>query len=196
MLFADNPTTGKSGLMSFGPIDTSNTGQPFTAAGGPMSSTNEFNLPKSADELRSKFAALTVQTTPEQAQAVLDFIKKVSAGTPLDWYRVFSYNCTTVCRDAAKAAGLLPADSGQIAPEGLWGIVFQNYAKMRSYTRFSLLPCASPTVSLLTIKNRKGEDYGNPRFGMNTFDFVMHRLIGGCVESWDPKSNTLHGCIR
>jgi hypothetical protein len=53
------------------------------------------DLPQSADDLRSNFAALTIQTTPEQAQAVLDFIKNVSANTPEGWYRVLSENCTT-----------------------------------------------------------------------------------------------------
>ena len=63
MLFANNPQTGESGMMSFGPVDSSNSGRFFTALNGPMSSTNAYDLPKTADELRSNYAALSIQTT-------------------------------------------------------------------------------------------------------------------------------------
>lgn len=194
MLFANNPKTGQSGLMSFGPADSSNSGRFFTALNGPMSSTNQYDLPQSADDLRSNFAALTIQTTPEQAQAVLNFIKNVSANTPEDWYRVLSENCTTVCRDAAKAVGILPPDAGSITPYGLWSTLFQKYAKNPTYSTFSSLPYASPTFSIMNIQDKKGVDYGNPRFGMNTFDFIMLQLKSNCVDTWDPNTNTLHGC--
>ena len=196
MLFANNPQSGESGMMSFGPVDSSNSGRFFTALNGPMSSTNTYDLSKTADELRSNYAALSIQTTPEQAQEVLNLIKSTSASTPEDLYRVLSKNCTTVCRDALKAVGALPSDSGNITPFGLWSTLFQKYAKNPTYSSFSSLPYASPSFSIMNIQNQKGVDYGSPRFGMNTFDFIMLQLKSHCTESWDPKTNTLHGCIQ
>ena len=194
MLFANDPTTGKSGMMSFGPVDSSNSGRFFTALNGPMSSTNTYDLPATADDLRNGFAALTIQTSPDQAQAVLSFIKNISANTPNDLYRVLSTNCTTVCRDAMKAIGVLPPNAGSITPFALWSTLFQKYAKNPTYSTFSSLPYSSPSFSLMNVQNQKGVDYGNPSFGMNTFDFIMLQLRSNCTESWDPSTNTLHGC--
>jgi hypothetical protein len=61
-----------------------------------MSATASFDLPQSVDDLRAGYAALSIQTTPEEAQDVINYIKNLpSSGAD---YKLFSKNCATVCR--------------------------------------------------------------------------------------------------
>jgi hypothetical protein len=82
MLFANNPTSGESALVSFGPksqnwVEGPDPRIPNVVFGRDVNGTMSFDLPKNVDELRQKYAALTITTTPEQAQeVVVDFIKR------------------------------------------------------------------------------------------------------------------------
>jgi hypothetical protein len=157
--------------MSFGPKDESMGNLAIVGAGGPVASTTSFGLPQSADDLRANFTALSIQTTPEQAQEVLTFIKNFSP-TSND-YRLYSENCTTVCRDALKALGLVPQDNMNISPDAFWKTVFKLYAQNTAWNRFLKSVGQAPIYP--------GRDLGNPRFGMNTFDFVALQRQKACV---------------
>jgi RHS repeat-associated protein len=185
MLFANDPTTGESGMMSFGEVDSSFSGKLLTATGTPMSATTSFELPQSADDLRAGFAALSIQTTPEQAQDVLNYIKNFPmSGAD---YKLLSKNCTTVCRDALKAIGLIPKKNSNITPKGLWKTVFNRYSKNNFENRFSKFFGSVPSAT--------GIDYGNPRFGTDTFDTIIYELtFRRCSDTWDPATNTLTAC--
>jgi RHS repeat-associated protein len=162
-LFANNPQTGESALISFGPRDESTAGSVITALGGTQESTKMFNWPQSADDLRQNYAALSIQTTPEQAQEVINFIKNLDPSNIN--YKLFSQNCTTVCRDALKAIGLLPGNTRNITPVGLWENVFSRYARpLTGFQNWLYNNGYTP--------HNRGTDYGNPRFGVNTFDFL------------------------
>jgi RHS repeat-associated protein len=184
MLFANNPQTGESAMMSFGELDSSVSGRLLTGTGTSMSSTKTFDWPQSADDLRQNFAALSIQTTPEEAQDVINYIKNFSPSSTD--YKLFSQNCTTICRDAMKAIGLIPKNNNQITPSGFWMTVYNRYSQNTLANRFLKGAGLVPTST--------GRDYGNPRFGMNTFEFIMLQFKPACVESWDPKTYTLHGC--
>ncbi len=177
MLFANNPSNGKSAMMSFGPIDTSAGTRAIQVLGGPVGSTATFAWPKSADELRQNYAALSIQTSPGQAQDVINFINQFSTSLSTDHlYRLYSTNFTTVCRDALKAIGILPWNYGSITPFGLWTDLYgrvSNPAMQRFSTTNMRYGEQSQT---LRIDSRQGADYGSPRFGMNTFDFIMLML--------------------
>jgi RHS repeat-associated protein len=173
MLFANDPTNGQSAMMSFGPSDRSPGNEAIVVFGGPVGSTTTFQWPKNADDLRQNYAALSIQTTPEQAQDVINFIKRLS--TAENPYALYSTNCTTVCLDALKAIGILPRDFGSIAPFGLWSNLFARYGnsakqRYRTTSRYGE-QFQSPIIS-----TRQGTDYGNPQFGMDTFDFIMNML--------------------
>jgi RHS repeat-associated protein len=192
MLFANNPANGQSAMMSFGPTDSSAGGQALTVIGAPMSSTDSFNLPKTVDELRNTFAALSIQTTPEQAQDVINFINQFSPTE--NFYRLYNTNCTTVCRDALKAVGLLPRNYGSITPFALWGDLFKRYANP-SWTTFRTTTHGGREFLTLPSSSAPGFDYGNPRFGMNTFDFMMLWLKTPDVHStFKPCSQDDKGC--
>jgi RHS repeat-associated protein len=185
MLFANNSTTGESAMMSFGEVDNSLSGRALTATGAPMSATKDFGLPMTADDLREGYAALSVQTTPEQAQEVLNYIKNFSPSSTD--YKLFSNNCATVCRDALRALGLIPKNNHNITPKGLWKTIFNRYSK--NTLRNDLHKFFG------TVPSTTGIDYGNPRFEMNTFDTIIYQLtIRPCSDTWDPKTNTLHSC--
>jgi len=180
MLFANNSATGQSAMMSFGPVDNSAGGRAITVAGGPMASTQTFAWPQSADELRQNFASLTIQTTPEQAQEVISFIQKFS--TTDNPYELYKTNCTTICRDALKAIGLIPKDNSSFTPAGFWDNVFSRYAKPNAFNDWLVSNGYTP--------HGRGKDYGNPRFGMNTFDFIMLSLRQKtCVTTLGPDGH-------
>lgn len=188
-LFAHNPDTGAAAFMSFGPIDTSASGRAMTVLGAPMGSTAYYGMPKSADELRQSYAALSIQTTPEQAQEVIEFINRFS--TTENPYRLFETNCSTVCRDALKAIGVLPRNFGRITPFSLWTSLYRRYSNP-SLQRFNTTTRYGEQFQSLRIDANRGTDYGNPRFGMNVFDFMMLMLRQqqpkACVEVYDSAT--------
>jgi len=188
-VFAHNPSTGAAAFISFGPTDTSASGRALTVLGAPMGSTASFGMPNSADDLRKSYAALSIQTTPEQAQEVIDFINRFS--TTENPYRLFETNCSTVCRDALKAIGVLPRDFGSISPFGLWTSLYRRYSNP-SMQRFDTTTRYGEQFQSLRIDANKGMDYGNPRFGMNVFDFIMLMLrqqqLKPCVEVYDSAT--------
>jgi RHS repeat-associated protein len=190
MLYANNPSNGQSAMMSFGPTDTSAGTRAIQVLGGPVGSTATFAWPKSADELRQNFTALSIQTSPEQAQDVINFINRLS--TTENRYTLYQTNCTTVCRDALKAIGILPRDFASITPSGQWGALFSRYSDP-SKQRFSTSTRYGEQFGSLRIDARQGTDYGNSRFGMNTFDFIMLMLKPpreACVEVSDSSTGT------
>jgi hypothetical protein len=184
MLFANNPSTGESAMMSFGELDNSVSGGLLTATGTSMSATSTFDWPQTADDLRQNYAALSIQTRPEEAQDVINCIKNFSPSS--NDYKLLSKNCATVCRDILKAIGLIPKANRQIIPSSLWSSIYNQYSKNTFANRFLKGAGLVPQYT--------GRDYGNPRFGMNTFDFIMNQLKPPCVESWDSKTNHVHGC--
>jgi RHS repeat-associated protein len=94
VLLAYNQDTGQSGLRSFGP-DHSQVGYGPVVIGLPVPATDRFELGgiKSPDELRSKFSSITIQTSPEEAQKVIQALIEHPDGK----YTVFWNNCTTTC---------------------------------------------------------------------------------------------------
>jgi hypothetical protein len=186
MLFVNNPSTGESAIMSYGMVDNSQSGKFLTGIDAPMAATKTYELPQSGDELRDTYAALSIQTTPEEAQDVLNYIKNFSPSSAN--YILTSNNCATVCRDALKAIGLISPKNSNWTPTSLWRTIFNRYSKNTWQNRLDKSFGIAPSSA--------GQDYGNPRFGTNTFNFVNRWLVTvqPCTDTWDPKENTLHGC--
>jgi RHS repeat-associated protein len=187
MLFAHNPLNGQSALMSLGPVDTSWGSRAIQVVNGPVDGTTSFELPKSADELRQGYAALTIQTSPEEAQAVIDFLRSFDGSS----WKLGGPNCTTVCRDALKAIGLLPQNYGSISPASLWSGLYERFSNPASQT-FSTTSRYGEQFFRLNIPRAQGREYGFPRYGMNAFDFIMLQLKRpkACVEAHDDKGNS------
>lgn len=168
MFAANNPTNGQSATMSFGPEERS-----FFAVFGGTSSTKTFGMPMSADDLRSNYASLTIQTSPEDAQKVIDYIKQLSTNaTPYEAFaESYKANCSTVCREALKIIGVLNSKDKTFSPAGLWQDLYSTQHK-------GPYPANS---GYFDPKN--GRDYGRPNYGyLNPFQFYSG-LFGGC-HSW------------
>lgn len=75
------------------------------------------------DERRTGFASLTVQTTPEVTQKVMEFMRKFKAN-PAD-YRFPSNTCATACRAALEIAGIRVS---AYSPSGLWNALYRRYS--------------------------------------------------------------------
>lgn len=197
MLFANDPTSGSSGssaMMSFGPADTSIRGAIDQATMIPVPGDTSFGLPMSGDELRQKYVMLTIQTEPEVTQEIISYMNAFNEKGWQEW-NLPGPNCTTVCRDALKATGILPKDFDSISPNGFWEALYSRFGNP-STMKFTVTNMRYGEVSeRLNIPTQTGVDYGNPRYGMNTLDYLVWYMHSQCVESWDPKTSTLHGCL-
>ncbi len=179
-LGALNQATGKAGFLDFYPAGGLNGGK------GP-GAFNQGDMKDRAAQ-SSQFATLTIQTTPEEAQKVLDLINKLKSGDAPD-YAVFSSNCTTVCETVLHDLGL---DFGDISPDAFFNDAFTSYG------------AAFPGSYDNLIQNRvtsfmPGREYGNPRnVGMDFTKFLFQlyfnqqneKPVKACVSASDDKGNT------
>ncbi|MDE1155563.1 MAG: RHS repeat-associated core domain-containing protein [Acidobacteriaceae bacterium] len=177
MFVAENQQTGDAAAMSFGPVHDADYG--LTPLGAPVNSTNSFISPGhtfSADDIRQNFASITIQTSPEEAQKVIEFIRNMTPGA--NPYMLFKNNCTTTCVQALKILGLLPSKSSIITPKSLWKTLSKTYLKSNSTNFFGQQK--APT---------NGVNYGYQP-GYDPFQ-LMDLLNKQCTDSWDNNSNTL-----
>ena len=171
MMAATNQETNDFAFMSVGPQthhDPNILSNPIEGVPG----TSEFNLPRSVDELRNNFAALTIQTTPEVAQQAIDAIR---AGAGTGNWAMLGNNCTSACATVLKDLGLSPGSKGFLpwTPSRFWANLYFKYGKSKqpAWLRWTV-----QATSLIQRPVTTGYDYGNSRYGMNTFDFIMLQL--------------------
>ena len=139
---AVDQNTGKIASVDFGPD-------------GPkakliMGSVPGFAVPARSpqDILDEGFASLTIQTSPDDAQKVIQWINKFQdhQGT----FNLASANCTTSCVEALRILGI---DVGYTrAPWTLWDKLFQKYSTSQALPTLGHYP-AYPS-----------HEYGNPRW--------------------------------
>jgi RHS repeat-associated protein len=192
MLAAYNQQNNDFAFLSVGPqthLDPAILSHPFEGVPG----TSEFNLPQTVDDLRKNFASLTIQTSPEVAQQAIDAIRN-GAGTR-NW-ALFGNNCTSACAKVLKDIGLyLGSKSGlPWTPTKLWANLNLLYGKGRppAFVRSILGPTIGGS-DLITPTFEPGRDFGNPRYGMDTFDWLMLQLkapLKACVTVTDSASGT------
>lgn len=145
-----NQDTGKVGFLDYypaGPTDGLGTG------------AGAFNLGNMQDRAGQvdQYATLTIQTSPAQAQEVLDLIDKLKSGAAPD-YKALSNNCTTVCEDVLHDLGL---DFGDVTPYQFWADAYRKFGADQQLGTYN---ARWPQVSVPTTP---GRDYGNPRnFGL------------------------------
>ena len=118
MLVAVNQQTGAAAALDYRP-DSSSSGT------WPLLKYPAADMSVGPDRL-SEHASLTVQTTPEEAQKVIDFIGQFQQGHPT--FQVPFSDCATACEEALRVIGI---DLDSWTPDGLW---FQLYAICLLYT--------------------------------------------------------------
>ncbi len=154
-----------------------------------------FNMGNFQDRAGQQFSSLTIQTTPEDAQKVIDFINKLESGNAPD-YSVFSNNCTTVCQDALHDLGI---DLGDIEPATFWADSFQKYsAKALARRQNGVAGMVQNFFQPIQPQAQLGVEYGNPRnFGPGKFDLFnlyLNQLQNpqpkACVSTYDSVSGS------
>jgi hypothetical protein len=118
----------------------------------------------SADEMRQDYTSLTIQTNPVDTQKAIQAINEFNGKA--ENYNLYGQNCTTVCRDVLKK--ILKLDSTSIIPKSLWSDIFKKWSNQAL--------TAAPGSKPPTVQSQHGIDYGQPRYGMNTFDFIQLQL--------------------
>jgi len=144
VLFAYNPQNNDSAIESFGPNIHFLVGK-----GVSQFDMNEFS---SAQGLRDNYASVTIQTTPEVAQQVIDFIREHP--DPSTW-TMLGPNCSSEVQKILKQFKLDNSKSfwPGMTPKNLW------YSLMGRYN-------PSQAIWGQMTKPKQGQDYGNPRFDM------------------------------
>jgi len=174
LIGALNQSTGKAGFLDYYPRGGGN---------GP----GQFNLGTMQERAatRDQFLTLTVQTSPEEAQQVLDLITKLTGSNPPD-YAALSNNCTTVCQDVLHDLGL---DFGDVFPKDYWADVYRN---------FSPAVWDNPFKAFF-VPTKPGVEYGNPRnVGTDFATFLfqvylnqqLNKPVTACVDAHDDKGNS------
>ena len=104
------------------------------------------------EERSSGYASLTVQTTPEITQQVMQFMREFKANPSK--YRFPTNTCVTACRAALEIAGIRVS---AYSPTGLWNALYRRYSpsyRMMLGDGKSFMP---------PISSRPGMDSGSPR---------------------------------
>jgi RHS repeat-associated protein len=158
---AFNQETGQVGFLDYYPRGTGN---------GP-GQYNQGNMQDRASKSNT-FATLTIRTTPEEAQKVLNLIDKLKSGSAPD-YAALSNNCTTVCEDVLRDLGL---DFGDVLPDAYWADVYRNFAPEALDNPFKDF----------FVPYKPGVDYGDHRdYGMN-FTRLLFELY---LNQWNQRNN-------
>jgi RHS repeat-associated protein len=166
ILFAYNQANGDSAVESFGP----NIHAPI----GLGESNFEMDSFTSADDLRSKLTSLTIQTSPETAQDVINYIR--TNPDPAVW-AAGGPNCSTQCDRILQKFKLDYQKSlvrRNLTPKFLWHNLMSRY---------------NPAHKNETPKN--GTDYGQPRYD-------MFNLLWLSLPQSQPKANvtvTVTNCV-
>jgi RHS repeat-associated protein len=155
MLLAYDQSNGNSAVQSFGPADHSNMTELKMAVGIPVPGTANYGFAdiKSADQLRQEYSSVTIQTSPEETEKAIQYIKNHSDGN----YDTYTNNCTTTC---ARILRLLNLHAwGEFIPRSL----FDNVVDQYSHT--------APKTNMPWVEQH-GRDYGNPRSGYDAFQLL------------------------
>jgi len=167
MMMAYNQATGDSAVQSFGPASHSAASEAEMGIGiGVQGTANyDFSNINSADQLRQDYASITIQTSPEETQKVIQYIRTHSDGD----YKTYSNNCTTTCAKILRTLSLYKKDS--ITPKGFFTDLLHQYGATKSVPN--------------TIQH--GMDYGKPRSGFDAFGLLFLSIQNQESAAKKPK---------
>jgi RHS repeat-associated protein len=164
VLFAYNQGNGDSAIESFGPASKSFVTRlrEVDLEQVPGKSMFDMEIPQSAQDLRDTYATLTIQTTPELTQQVIDYMR--ANPDPKTW-GVLGPNCSSeVLKILQKFKldhkGWAPLQG--LTPKFLWSNLYSQYVGQR-------VPVP-----------QNGSKYGNLRNGYDPFDLLFLSLKQHC----------------
>jgi RHS repeat-associated protein len=161
VLFAYNQATGDSAIESFGPASKSVGTRAAEIGLFQVPATSMFDMlgkdgPKSAQDLRDNYSSLTIQTTPELAQQVIDYIRQNP--DPATW-GVLGPNCSSEVWKILRRFKLAgPTVAGGKTPKIIWGDLSNQQLFHQPVTPIG------------------GLEYGHSRCGTCMFDFLWNSL--------------------
>ena len=190
---AFDPSSGNSASISFGPdVNGDRAGdigvQLREVTGlSILGDANYQDHMTSADDIRSHYAALTIQTNPEDTQRAIDAINsfKTSNGGFVPDYKLYSQNCTTVVRDILNI--ILNGDTLPTSPDAFWTSIYSKWSNA------ALTQGQSFQGPIPVRGNIYGQDYGRSRYPINTFNFAWlvlhpdHEKHRYCVGTGEGK---------
>jgi RHS repeat-associated protein len=161
---AYNEKNGQSAVESFGPANAGSgktDSMQFSIIGTPGQEGFGLQSIQSADQLRQNFSSLTIQTTPEVTQEIINAINSAKDGN----YQTIFNNCSDAAKRVLAAGGIgVFSDSG--TPGELWNGLYADYSSASWFSRAS-------AAFFGTAPHKNGRDYGRPRWGMDTFDMMF-----------------------
>jgi hypothetical protein len=172
-----NQKTGQTGFLDYYPKNgTNGLGQ-----GAGTFNTGDLQS-RAAEAAAGRFATLTIQTSPDDAQQVLNRIATLTNGSAPDYSAVFGNNCTTICEDVLRDLGL---DFGDRLPSSYWDDVYRHYSQDVDNNPFKAFGF-SPTPQ------KTGVEYGRPRYGFNS-----QLLFQSYFQQWNQQQQQ-HGqaCVE
>jgi hypothetical protein len=151
-----NQNTGQTAFLDYYPQNGTN------CFGSGTGTFNTGDLQSRAAEFQAgKFASLTIQTTPDEAQKIIDQISKMLNGSA-PGYSAATNNCTTTCEDVLRDLRL---DFGDTLPGSYWDSIYRRYSQDVQDNPFKAFPFTS-------APQRTGVEYGSPRNVGQEVDFV------------------------
>ncbi len=171
MMMAYDPSLSSAATRSFGPAKTyssGNRGSLPTIGGLPVPATTRFGFDKltSADAIRKNFASITIQTSPEVTQQVVQALASHSGDKT---YTTLGYACASSC---ARILRQIQQFSGVGREDAL--LPYQFFDEM--YEKYGNGSAAAPWGDGTTNVFKPGSNYGAYRPSWNEFD-VLNMLI-------------------
>lgn len=151
-----NQDTGSVAFLNFHPVN-----QNSGTLTGSTAGTFQNNLQAlGVTGVDKSYASLTIETTPDEAQKVINTIKQITNSAAPN-YSLFTRNCTTVCEDVLHELGL---DMGDISPSQYWHDLFIKYSPDMDTNPFKAF----------NVPHEYGHDYGMPRYNLNYTQILFY----------------------
>jgi RHS repeat-associated protein len=178
-LGALNQSTGQVGFLDYYPAGKTDS---FGAGPGAF---NTGNMQSRADEVAAgKYASLTLQTTPEEAQKVLDQISRMLKGS-VPGYSGATNNCTTTCEDVLRELGL---NFGAVFPSTYWTDIYHRYSADVQANPFK-------AFSFVAAPQKTGVEYGNPRNLGVDFNSLLFQIYLNQWNRQQQKAPPAKACV-
>lgn len=178
MMMAYDPNMSSAATRSFGPASDysrGTLGSVATIVGAPVPATTTFGFDqlKSADDIRQHFSSITIQTSPEVTQQVVQALVSHSGDKK---YTTFGYACASSCArilNQIKQFGGLCCNNA-LVPNAFFNNVYERYGN----------GTAAGTSGSASFK--PGVNYGSYRPAYKEFD-VLNSFINS--SSQKPTRN-------
>jgi RHS repeat-associated protein len=178
-LGALNQETGRVGFLDYYPAGKTD------GFGNGAGAFNTGNMQSRANEVAAgKYVSLTLQTTPEEAQKVIDQISRLLSGSA-PGYSAASNNCTTTCEDVLRELGL---NFGDVFPSTYWSDIYHRYSSDVQANQFKAFP-------FVAAPQKTGVEYGNPRnLGVN-FNQLLFQIYLNQWSQQQQSSPPVKACV-